>query len=379
MNSVKTISIFGSTGILGQKSLDIISKHRSKFELIAISGHSNHLLLIEQAIKFNPRYVLVTNKESFHIVKSTLEGQCTVLSPEDYIDVCSVDTDITFMAISGIAALPLSFSVLGHTKILAMANKETIVAARFLFTNEALKRGASIIPVDSEHCGVFQCLLGENKKYVKKITLTASGGPFRKLSAQELSHVTVNEALNHPTWNMGKKITIDSASMMNKALEIIEAAVLFNIDIMKIDAVIHPQSIVHSFVSFKNGSQKASLGVADMSIPISYSLFFPEQNDYLSGLDFSRVCPLEFYPLKDWQLENVNMAYDAFSENKTIAFNAANEIAVREFLNGKILFSDIARIILKIVSISEPERISDVSDILNYHYLTQELTQKACN
>jgi 1-deoxy-D-xylulose-5-phosphate reductoisomerase len=361
----KRISIFGSTGVVGQKGLSVLAQNQGSFELICLSGHSNHSLLIEQALRYKPRYVLVSSDKSYKIVKDALKDGIEVLSGEDWERALAEKTDVILMAISGIAAIKPTFSCLGKTKTLAMANKETIVCAGKLFTSLAEQTETKIIPVDSEHSGIFQCLLGEDIAFVEEILITASGGPFRnKTSIDELRNVSAEEALNHPNWTMGPKITIDSATMINKAFEIIEASILFNISTEKIKTTVHPQSIVHSIVCFIDGSWKANLGFPDMITSVSYALNFPTRKKVAAqSINFERIQALEFREPNSWQRDSINLAYTAFYERKMIAFTVANEKAVSLFLRNQIKFTDIFTIITESLEKALPEKVTSAEDI----------------
>ena len=360
---MKKISIFGSTGCVGKKALNLAILNN--FEVVAISGNNNHEEVINQARLCNPKYVCMTNNDSYNIVKSELSSlDIEVLDGSALDDIAKIDIDISVMAIAGNAALSPTFSCLGHAKRLAIATKEAIISGGSFLMNEASKKGTSIIPIDSEHNAIFQCIENENKYDINKIILTASGGPFLDLSENELDMVTSKEALKHPNWIMGKKITIDSATLINKALEMIEAAYLFDMNIEKIEPLIHPESIIHGMVFFNDGSFKASISSPDMNLPISYSLNYPIRKPcFMKSLDFTDIAALTFKQPKSWQKRNMDLAYLAFSEKKVIAFNIANEIAVKSFLQDEIKFSDIYRFVLDIMNTSEKEEINSVGDI----------------
>lgn len=359
---MKKISIFGSTGSIGQKALKIAQK--SNFEVVSISGNRNHKKLIEQAEYYHPKYVCVSDYEAFKIVKDALIGKDTEVLPESEMNnISKLETDCFVMAISGIDGLEPTFSTLGHTKRLAIATKEVIISAGDLLINFAKNYNTEIIPIDSEHSAIFQCIQGE-KNVVKEIILTASGGPFVDFEEDDLRKVTLSDALKHPNWTMGNKITIDSATLINKVLEIIEASYLFNFQIENITPLIHPSSIIHGMVRFCDGSYKAVLSFPDMVFPISYALNYPNRvNCNLPDLDFCKLKSLSFKELKPWQKRNIDLAYYAFKEKKVIALNIANEYAVSEFLESKINFCDIYKIISTVLEKSPKEKICSLNDI----------------
>lgn len=362
---MKTISIWGSTGVIGSKALAIATK--SGFEVVSIVGNSNHGKLIEQGLALKPRYIGVADVTSFKIVKEALDSTETEVLPEsEFENLAQLNVGCCVMAISGKAGLRPTFSCLGHAKRLAIATKEAIIAGGKLLQTLASQLGTNIIPIDSEHNSIFQCLQGEDPKTIRKLVLTASGGPFLDLDESELMNVTVGDALKHPNWNMGKKNTIDSATMINKALEIIEAAYLFDIDISKIESIIHPNSIIHGMVEFSDNSIKALMAAPDMNMPISYAINYPHRVDCeLPRLNLGAIGSLKFERPKNWQLRNINLAYQAFNENKVIAFNTANEEAVSLFLNHKINFCEIYKFIQNTLETAQKEVCTSIDDIIN--------------
>lgn len=340
----KKIVILGSTGSIGTQTIDVIASNPDKFELYGITAHSNSELLISQARKYKPNFVIVTKDECYPIVKEALSNEdikvyAGIDSVCDLVSMPSVDIVVTAMV--GYAGLKPTISAVKAGKTIALANKETLVVAGELIKDLALKHHAPILPVDSEHSAIFQCLAGEITNPIEKIILTASGGPFRKHSLEELKHVTKADALKHPNWDMGAKITIDSASMMNKGFEVIEAKWLFDLNIDQIDVLVHPQSIVHSMVQFKDGSVKAQLGLPDMRLPIAYALSYPNrlENNY-ERLDFLKFNQLNFEKPDIERFRNLGFAFQAMKQggNMPCILNAANEIAVYGFLNDKISF-----------------------------------------
>lgn len=362
---MKTISIWGSTGVIGSKALAIATK--SGFDVVSIVGNSNHGKLIEQGLALKPRYIGVADVTSFKIVKEALDSTETEVLPEsEFENLAQLNVGCCVMAISGKAGLRPTFSCLGHAKRLAIATKEAIIAGGKLLQTLASQLGTNIIPIDSEHNSIFQCLQGEDPKSIRKLVLTASGGPFLNLDESELMNVTVGDALKHPNWNMGKKNTIDSATMINKALEIIEAAYLFGIDISRIESIIHPNSIIHGMVEFSDNSIKALMAAPDMNLPISYAINYPHRVECeLPRLNLGAIDSLKFEQPKNWQLRNINLAYQAFNENKVIAFNTANEEAVSLFLNHKINFCEIYKCIQNALETAQKEVCTSIDDIIN--------------
>jgi 1-deoxy-D-xylulose-5-phosphate reductoisomerase len=328
----------------------VIETYPELFDLQVITAGNNADLLIEQARKFNPNIVVIVDETQYSKVKTALwnqdihvycgtEALCQVVQ--------STDVDVVLTALVGYAGLKPTIAAIEAKKAIALANKETLVVAGKLITELAKTNGVNIYPVDSEHSAIFQCLPGEFMNPIEKIYLTASGGPFRGFSTDQLSSVTKAQALKHPNWSMGAKITIDSATMMNKGLEVIEAKWLFNLTAEQIDVVVHPQSIVHSLVQFEDGSMKAQMGLPDMKLPIQYALTFP----YRLKTDFPRFNFMD-YPVLNFEtpdlktFKNLALAYEALAKDGNIpcALNAANEIAVQAFLEERIGFLDIARI-----------------------------------
>lgn len=340
----KKIVILGSTGSIGTQTIDVIASNPDKFELFGITAHSNSELLINQARKYKPNFVIVTKDECYPIVKEALSNEdikvfAGIDSVCDLVSMPSVDIIVTAMV--GYAGLKPTISAVKAGKTIALANKETLVVAGELIKDLALKHHSPILPVDSEHSAIFQCLAGEITNPIEKIILTASGGPFRNHSLDELKYVTKADALKHPNWEMGAKITIDSASMMNKGFEVIEAKWLFDLNIDQIDVLVHPQSIIHSMVQFKDGSVKAQLGLPDMRLPIAYALSYPNRldNNY-ERLDFLKYNQLNFEKPDIERFRNLGFAFEAMKQagNMPCILNAANEIAVYGFLNDKISF-----------------------------------------
>ncbi len=338
------IALLGSTGSIGTQALDIISKFPEEFEVKILTGGSNIDLLTSQARKFLPESVVISDKNQYKKLKENLsDTRIKVFAGEKEMEqvIAGSDSTLVLAAIVGYSGLKPTIAAIKSGKRIALANKETLVVAGEIIKKLVSASKNQIIPVDSEHSAIFQCLIGEEKKSIEKITLTASGGPFLKKSYKELQKVSPSEALKHPNWNMGDKVTIDSASMMNKGLEVIEAKWLFDLRPEQIDVTIHPQSIIHSFVHFTDGSVKAQLGIPDMRIPILFALSFPRRlSSELPRLDF-RVQPVFTFIEPDLKkFRNLSLAYQALKEggNMPCALNAANEIAVAAFLSEKINF-----------------------------------------
>ena len=350
MQQKKGIAILGSTGSIGTQALEVIESYPDVFDLQVITAYKNADLLIEQALKHNPNTVVIGDESQCQKVKDVLsEHDIHVYCGKDAL--CQVvdsnDIDTVLTAMVGYAGLRPTLAAIRAKKNIALANKETLVVAGELVTKEAQKNGVNIYPVDSEHSAIFQCLVGEFHNKIEKIYLTASGGPFRGYTSEQLLKVTKAQALKHPNWEMGAKITIDSASMMNKGLEVIEAKWLFNLKPEQIDVIVHPQSIVHSLVQFEDGSMKAQMGLPDMKLPIQYAFTYPDR----LKTDFPRFNFMDYPQLTFEQpdmktFNNLQLAFDALHAGgtKACSLNAANEVAVAAFLNDEIAFADISRI-----------------------------------
>jgi 1-deoxy-D-xylulose-5-phosphate reductoisomerase len=345
----KKIAILGSTGSIGTQTLEVIAAHPEHFEVETLTAHNNVELLIQQAIRFQPNAVVIGNKKQYSRLKEALT-QYPVKVYAGYDAIAQVaalpSVDMVVMAMVGFSGLLPTVKAIQAGKHIALANKETLVVAGKLVTKLAMQHQVALLPVDSEHSAIFQCLQGEQYNPIEKIILTASGGPFRTKTAEELVHVTKDEALRHPSWNMGAKITIDSATLMNKGLEVIEARWLFDIPAERIEVLIHPQSVIHSMVQFTDGSVKAQLGVPDMKIPIQYALSYPYRLDSdFSRLDFEKYSSLTFDKPDMQRFPALNLAYCALKDggNRPCVMNAANEAAVEAFLSDRIGFQDIPR------------------------------------
>lgn len=366
---MKKIAILGSTGSIGTQALDIIERNRSYFKIEALSAHNNIELLKEQIDKFKPRVVTVVDKEKAEILKSKISSKTQILvGPGGLKEIASIkNLDMVLVAVVGIAGLEATIAALSTGNDVALANKETLVTGGQLVMNTAKVHGSSIIPVDSEHSAILQCIQGARKKDIKGIVLTASGGPFRGYTREDLEKVTVEDALKHPNWVMGQKITIDSATLMNKGLELIEAKWLFDLDIEQIKVVIHPESIIHSMVEFIDNSVLAQLGLADMRIPILYALTYPERMPSpVESLDLLKLKKLSFEEADLETFSCLKLAINAIEIGGTmpVVLNAANEIAVKKFLDRKIGFNEIASLVKEAMKNHKPINEPVLEDIL---------------
>lgn len=367
---MKRLAILGSTGSIGVNTLDIVKRFPERFKVMGLSAGVNIKLLREQILYFNPKVVAVLNKELVDSLRNELPNiDIEILhGVEGLIQVAThPEVDQVVSAIVGAVGLIPTLSAIKTGKSIALANKESLVMAGKIMIEETKKHNAQILPVDSEHSAIFQALLGHKPEEVRRLILTASGGPFLHLPISKLQDVTVLEALNHPHWEMGKKITIDSASLMNKGLEVIEAHWLFNIPVEKIAVQIHPQSIVHSMVEYIDGSIIGQMGIADMRIPISYALSFPQRlNLDLPHLDLSRVGPLSFFAPDPDRFPCLKLAYQSIQIGETMPaiLNASNEVAVNAFLEGMIKFIDVPVILQRVMEEHEVKPVKTIEDIL---------------
>lgn len=348
---MKKLAILGSTGSIGTQALDVVSAHPDEFSVEVLTAHSNADLLISQALKYHVNSVVIGDESKYETVKNALwDAGVKVYAGARALEqiVESTEVEMVLTALVGAAGLRPTINAIEAGKQIALANKETLVVAGDLVTKLARQKGVNIYPVDSEHSAIFQCLAGEWNNKIEKIYLTASGGPFRGKSKEELATVTKAQALKHPNWDMGAKITIDSASLMNKGLEVIEAKWLFNLQPDQIDVIVHPQSIIHSIVQFEDGSMKAQMGLPDMKLPIQYALGYPKR----LAADFPRFNFMNYPQLTFEQPDRetfrcLNLAFDAMKQGGNMAciMNAANEIAVALFLQDKIGFLQIADVV----------------------------------
>lgn len=352
---MKKISLLGSTGSVGTQTLDIVDQHSDKFEIVALSAGSNIELLKQQVEKFRPKLVSVATKELAEQLMSSLPASIRVVYGEEgLVEVATApDAEMVVTAIMGSRGLPATIAAIHAGKHIGLANKETLVTAGHLVMQLAQDKGVTILPIDSEHSAIFQCLNGESVKQIERITLTASGGSFRDYSREQLTNVTVEQALKHPNWSMGAKITIDSATMANKGLEVIEAHWLFNVNYDQIEVVIHPESIIHSYVEFVDSSVIAQLGLPDMRVPIQYALTYPDRiASNVDRLSLSRIGQLNFRPIDFERYPMLRLAFECGKAGLSAptVFNAANEVAVDRFLKGEISFLGIEHVVEAVLS-----------------------------
>ncbi len=347
----KAIAILGSTGSIGRQALEVISAHPEDFEVEVLTAQNNAELLIEQAIKFKPNAVVIANDLHYNKVREVLEPLHikTYAGENALASVVQMDTiDLVLTALVGYSGLKPTIKAIEAGKAIALANKETLVVAGELVTRLAKEKGVNIYPVDSEHSAIFQCMVGEFHNPIEKIILTASGGPFRGRKKDDLKLVTKAQALKHPNWNMGAKVTIDSASLMNKGLEVIEAKWLFGLKTEQVEVVVHPQSIIHSLVQFEDGSLKAQLGLPDMRLPIQFAMSYPKRlkSDF-PRFDFASYPALTFEKPDMETFRNLALAFEALNRggNMPCVLNAANEVAVEEFLKEKITFLEMPDVV----------------------------------
>ena len=367
---MKKVSILGSTGSIGTQTLEVISQFPGKFEVIALGAGSNIELLKNQIEKFQPKIAVVKNEEyADKLLRNLSSRQTEIIYGEDgYNKIATLtEADIVISSMVGSSGLKPTYAAIEAGKTVGLANKESLVVAGQVLTEAAKKSGSQILPIDSEHSAIFQALNGSPKSEVKKLIITASGGPFRNTPADELTNVTVESALNHPTWKMGNKITIDSSTLINKGFEVIEARWLFDINVESISVWIHPQSIVHSMVEFIDGSMIAQLSIPDMKIPIAYALSYPDR----LPLSKSEAKPVDYSLLSFEEVDfnkfrGLGLVFYAIKEGGTMpaVLNAANEIAVNEFLNKKINYTDIVSIIEKVMELHKREDIFSIEDSL---------------
>ena len=377
---MKKVFILGSTGSIGVNCLNVLSNLKADFEVVGLTVNANTELLLEQVKKYNPKVVVVRDKSASENITGRLPVNCKLLVGEDGLLKASAETDYDIFvgAMVGFAGLAPTIEAVKRGKRIALANKETLVVAGELVTNLCRENSSEILPVDSEHSAIYQCLIGENLNEVEKLILTASGGPFLNKDKSFFENATVEEALDHPNWKMGSKITIDSATMINKGLEVIEAHWLFGLPVNKIDVVIHPQSIIHSMVQFVDGSIKAQLGLPDMKLPIQYALTFPERvkNDF-ERTNLPSIGSLTFFEPDLNKFECLKLAFDALAEGGTAPciLNAANEVAVSKFLKKEIKFSHIPLLIKKALNSVENIFSQDLGTIFDCDRKTREYVQ----
>jgi len=367
---VKRIAILGSTGSIGRSALAVVDAHPSRLQVAALAAGDNAALLAEQINQYKPRVAAIATAAGLDRLRSALSSAAAtrVLSgAEGLLEVAShPEVDVVICASAGTAGLEAVLAAIEAGKTIALANKEVLVMAGALVTEAAQRNCVSILPVDSEHNAIHQCLHGRNPDEIRRLILTASGGPFRELPEADLERVRPEAALRHPTWQMGRKITIDSATLMNKGLEVIEAHWLFGVDADRIDVLIHPQSIVHSMVELNDGSVIAQLGITDMRLPIQYACSYPERWDTaLPTLNLAKAGRLEFHEPAHDRFPCLALAYRALRAGGTlpVVLNAANEVAVEAFLDGKLGFTAIPRVIEKTMNTHEIERVATIDTV----------------
>ena len=374
-NSKTGVAILGSTGSIGTQALQVINEHADLFSVEVLTANNNADLLIEQAKKYKPNHVVIGNENKYSFVNDSLKNtEVKVFCGENSLcDVVEMDSvDVVLTALVGYSGLKPTIQAIKNRKKIALANKETLVVAGGLIQRLCLESGSKIYPVDSEHSAIFQCLVGEQNNPIEKIYLTASGGPFFGKQKRELEKITPKQALKHPNWDMGAKITIDSATLMNKGLEVIEAKWLFDLHIDQIDVVVHQQSIIHSAVQFEDGSIKAQLGLPDMKLPIQYALGYPKRlKNTFERFDFMKFKNLTFEKPDVKVFKNLELAFRAIEKggNMPCILNAANEVAVSAFLNNKIGFLNMSDLIVSCM-----EKINFVANptIEDYVYTDNE-------
>ncbi|MFL3011892.1 MAG: 1-deoxy-D-xylulose-5-phosphate reductoisomerase [Acidimicrobiales bacterium] len=363
-----TVAIMGSTGSIGTQTLEIIQDHPDEFEVVALGAAKSVELLVEQAKKHKPQIVAISDSSLEKELRQKLPSQIDVISGPEALANASSMSDVVINGVVGFAGLPITIAALKAGKRLGLANKESLIAAGPLIQNFRSTEGAELIPVDSEHCAIHQCL-GLNPKQgdVKGIVLTASGGPFRGFSAEQLSSVSIEDALSHPTWEMGPKVTVDSSTLMNKGLEVIEAHELFGISYEDIDVVVHPQSIVHSMVTFSDGATLAQMSNPDMRLCISYALTYPDRiNDPFGEINWSQIIELNFEPPDKQAFPCLGIAYEAGKQKGTAPawLNAANEEAVSAFLSGQLSWGEISEVISSTLQQWSGENVDSIESVL---------------
>ena len=365
---MKDIIILGSTGSIGCQALNIIEENNEKFNVLGLSCKNSISQLEKQMEKHRPRFVCVEKEADAFMLKSKYRDVEIYNGEDGLVEIAKADCDLLLNALMGISGLAPTYHAIKKGTDIALANKETMVTGGKLITDLALENNVKILPVDSEHSAIFQCLMGNEHKSIKRLIITASGGPFRNKSLEDLKNVTLQQALNHPNWSMGKKITIDSATMMNKGLEVIEARWLFDICGERIETVIHPESIVHSMVEFDDTSVMAQLGLPDMRIPIGLAFNYPNRLNYNGkSLDFLKEGRLlHFEKPREDVFKCLKLAYEALEEGNgaTVILNGANEILVNEFLNGRIGFLDIQNSLERVMNMGIKGKLETLYDIM---------------
>jgi 1-deoxy-D-xylulose-5-phosphate reductoisomerase len=378
---MKQISLLGSTGSIGVSTLDVVARNSDRFEISGLSAGSNAEKFVEQVKQFKPKVASLFDRSKEAFVREQLAGLDVeiIFGEQGPVTVATwPDSDLVVSGIVGSAGLVPALAAINAGKNLALANKETLVVAGELVLKAAKDKNVAIIPIDSEHSAILQAMNGEKKEQVKKIILTASGGPFRTFTREQMEHVTVQQALNHPNWSMGDKITIDSATMMNKGLEYIEAKWLFGLE-TKVEVIIHRQSIIHSMIEFVDTSIMAQLGIPDMRVPIAYALSYPDRLDCeLPSLDLAQLSRLDFETPDYEKFPCLKLAIDALDAGETLptVLNAANEIAVQAFLDEQISFKEISEIIRTTMQNHKSKPVTALEDVLSADQWTREEARK---
>lgn len=381
---MKKIALLGSTGSIGTQTLDVVRANPDKLQITALAVQSNTQLLHAQINEFKPEYAVVSDQVAGAKFKAQYNGPCHILVGEQHLEALAVheNTDVLLTAVVGFTGLKPTIAGIKAGKTIALANKETLVAAGNLVMKLAKEHQVDILPVDSEHSAIMQSMQGQKPEWVKKIILTASGGPFRTRSLQELQNVSIEECLKHPNWNMGRKITVDSASLANKGLEVIEARWLFDVNYEDIEVVVHPQSIIHSMVEYLDGSVIAQLGLPDMKLPIQYALTYPQRIPANFGrLDFFKHSNLTFEKPDTVKFPSLQLAYQAGVADGTMpcAFNAANEMAVEYCLNGQLRFIDIPVVIEHVLDKIENIKNYTLEDIFAVDAQSRNIAREYIN
>lgn len=379
----KRVSILGSTGSIGRNALKVISALSDRFEVSGLAAQSNATLLAEQASLFKPKLVAIGDEAKAGELKKRLRGKIRILAGREGIEkLAREEADIVLIAISGSASIRPTYSAVSAGRVVALASKEALVSAGHLITREAKRRSSAIIPVDSEHSAVFQCLMGNDLSNVAKLYITASGGPLWEKPRRDFKNLSRKVVLRHPKWKMGRKITVDSATMMNKGLEVIEAKWLFGVDIDRIEILIHPEAIVHSMVEFVDGSVLAQLGITDMRLPIQFALSYPERiKSDLETLNLKNIRKLSFYKPDMSKFPSLRLAYEAAKKGGSAAcvLNSSNEAAVNAFLEGKIDFTDISKIIERLLSRHKKVEFPSLEEIEEIEDWAKEEVKKFCS
>lgn len=377
---MRNVTILGSTGSIGLNTLNVIEKHPDRFCVVALTAYSNVDLLAQQAIKFKVKHAVIGDETLYEDLKAALSGHeiSCAAGEEAIVEAARIPADITMAAIVGMAGLPSLMATIEQGGFIALANKEPLVAAGAQVLEAVERSGATLLPVDSEHNAIFQVFEKDNANAIERLILTASGGPFRDWSLEEMGKATPEQAVAHPNWTMGAKISVDSASMMNKALEVIEAHYLFEMPADKIEVLVHPQSVIHSMVEYNDGSLLSQMGASDMCTPITNILGWPRRIATPGEkLDLSKMSNLSFEQVDNARFPSIQMAYDALNSGQAacVSMNAANEIAVAAFLSHKIAFLDIYKIIREVLDKQETASLKSLNDVFSYDKVARDIAE----